>query len=87
MATVSQSASVHPGVHFTGRGGFVDKYFYFAMWLLAAAIVVWGFSHTVDQKLLHAAPPRPMLLWFHGVVFSAWVHSSSFSRGWCARTT
>ena len=27
MATVSQSATVRPPVHFTGRGGIVDKYF------------------------------------------------------------
>ncbi len=73
MATVSQSATVRPAVHFTGRGGFVDKYFYFAMSLLIAAIVVYGFSHTVDQNLFHAAPPRPLLLWFHGGAFSGWV--------------
>ena len=73
MATVSQSARVRPAVHFTGRGGLVDKYFYFAMSLLVAAIVVWGFSHTVDQNLFHAAVPRPLLLWFHGAAFSGWV--------------
>jgi hypothetical protein len=73
MATVSQSATVRTGIHFTGRGGFVDKYFYFAMSLLVAGIVVWGFSHTVDQNLFHAAPPRPLLLWFHGAAFSTWV--------------
>ena len=61
MATVSQSATVHPAVHFTGRNGLVDKYFYLSMWLLVAAIVVWGFSQTVDQNLIHAAPPRPLI--------------------------
>jgi len=73
MATVSQSAAVRPGVHFSGRGGFVDQYFYFAMSLLVAGLVVWGFSHTVEQNLIHAAPPRPLLLWFHGAAFSMWV--------------
>jgi FtsH-binding integral membrane protein len=73
MATVSQSASAYQGVHFSGRNGLVDKYFYFAMSLLVAAIVVWGFSHTADQNLLHAAPPRPLILWFHAAAFSAWV--------------
>jgi len=73
MATVSQSATVRPPVHFTGRGGIVDKYFYFAMSLLVAAIVVWGFSHTVDQNLIHPAVPRPLILWFHAAAFSAWV--------------
>jgi FtsH-binding integral membrane protein len=64
---------VRPPVHFTGRGGIVDKYFYFAMSLLVAAIVVWGFSHTVDQNLIHPAVPRPLILWFHAAAFSAWV--------------
>ncbi len=73
MATVSHSAAARPAIHFTDRGGFVDKYFYFAMSLLVAAIVVWGFSHTVEQNLFHAAPPRPLLLWFHGSAFSGWV--------------
>ncbi len=73
MASVSQSAIVRRNVQVTGRGGLVDKYFYFAMSLLVAAIVVWGFSHTVDQNLFHAAPPRPLLLWFHGSAFSGWV--------------
>ena len=73
MATVSHSTAVRPAVHFTGRGGFVDKYFYFAMSLLVAGIVVWGFNHTVEQNLFHAAVPRPLILWFHGGVFSTWV--------------
>jgi FtsH-binding integral membrane protein len=81
MATVSQSASARPGVHFTGRNGLVDKYFYFSMGLLAAAIVIWGFSHTVDQNLLHAAPPRPLLLWFHGAAFSGWIAFFIFQSG------
>lgn len=73
MATVSQTANAHPTVHFAGRNGLVDKYFYFAMSLLAAGIVVWGFSHTVDHNLFHAAVPRPLILWFHGGAFSAWI--------------
>ena len=73
MATVSQSAAVRPAIHFIGRGGFVDKYFYFAMSLLVAGIVVYGFGHTVDHNLIHAAPARPLLLWFHGAAFSGWV--------------
>jgi hypothetical protein len=52
---------------------FLSRYFYFCASLVMAGLAVWGFSHTVDARLLHAAPPRPLLLWFHGVVFSAWV--------------
>ena len=73
MASVSQSAIARPAQAFTGRGGFVDKYFYFSMSLLIAAIVAWGFGHTVNQNLIHASPPRPLLLWFHGAAFSTWV--------------
>jgi hypothetical protein len=51
----------------------LDKYFYFSMSLLIAAVVVAGFSRTVNQRLLHPAVPPPSLLWVHGLVFSAWV--------------
>ena len=48
----------------------LDKYFYFSMSLLIAAIVVYGFSHTIGTNLLHPLVARPTLLWFHGGVFS-----------------
>jgi hypothetical protein len=73
MATVSQSASARPAVHFTGRNGLVDKYFYFSMGLLAAGIVVFGFGQTVNGNLIHPSVPRPLILWFHGAAFSGWV--------------
>src|ERR1022692_2541534 len=49
------------------------RYFYFFMSLLIAAVVIYGFSHTVNQNLVHATPPRPWLLWLHGSLFSGWV--------------
>src|SRR5664279_148991 len=52
---------------------FLRKYFYFAMSLVFAGLVVWGFSRTVNASLLHASPPRPVLLWLHGAAFSTWV--------------
>lgn len=72
MASVSQGALARPH-SLTGRNGLVDKYFYFTMSLLFAAIVVVGFSKTADHNLFHAAPPRPFLLWIHGAAFSGWV--------------
>ena len=54
-------------------GGLLDRYFYFSMSLLVAAIVVWGFSHTVNNNLFHPAVPRPFLLWIHAAAFSGWV--------------
>ena len=53
--------------------GWLDRYFYFCMSLLIAVVVVYGFSHTVDRKLIHAVPVRPSLLYFHASVFSGWV--------------
>jgi FtsH-binding integral membrane protein len=52
---------------------FLSRYFYFCMSLVFPALVVWGFSRTVDANLFHAAPPRPFLLWIHGAAFSSWV--------------
>jgi len=71
MATSAQTSARVPK-----KGGAaiaVGQYFYFFMSLLVAAIVIYGFSHTVNQNLIHAAPPRPWLLWVHGTLFSAWV--------------
>jgi hypothetical protein len=51
----------------------IEKYFYLCMSLLIAAVVVYGFSGTVDNKLIHANPRRPILLWVHAVFFSTWV--------------
>ena len=57
----------------TRHASFLGQYFYLAMSLLIAVIVVWGFSHTIDQNLIHATPTRPWILYLHGVVFSGWV--------------
>ncbi len=51
----------------------VEKYFYFCMSLLIAAVVVYGFGRTVDNKLIHGNPRRPILLWVHAVLFTGWV--------------
>jgi hypothetical protein len=57
----------------TTRGGLLKQYFYFSMSLLIAAVVIYGFSHTVDHFLIHATPVRPWVLYLHGTVFSGWV--------------
>lgn len=57
----------------SGRNGVVQRYFYFAMSLLFAAIVVDGFRRTVDSNLFHPAVPRPFILWIHASAFSGWV--------------
>ena len=73
MASASQTAVARPFPSLTGRGGLVDKYFYFAMSFVLIAIVVWGFGHTVNDVLFHPAVPRPLLLWIHAAVFCGWL--------------
>ena len=51
----------------------LDRYFYFFMSLLIAAIIIYGFHFTVDKNLFHPTPPRPLILYFHAAVFSFWV--------------
>ena len=57
----------------TGHNGLVQRYFYFAMSLLVAAIVADGFKRTVDANLFHPTVPRPFILWIHGAAFAGWV--------------
>lgn len=57
----------------SGRNGVVSRYFYFAMSLLLAVIVVTGFKRTVNDNLFHPAVPRPFILWIHGAAFASWV--------------
>lgn len=72
MATTSRTPAVSvSGAR--GAAGALGRYFYFGMSLLVAAVVIYGFSHTVNQNLLHATPPRPLLLWVHATLFSGWV--------------
>lgn len=49
-----------------------NRFYFFFAWLVAA-IVVYGFAHTITPRLLHAAIPRPHILWVHTVVFFAWI--------------
>ena len=61
------------GTTLAGRNGIVHRYFYFAMSLTLAAIVVDGFKRTVNDNLLHPAVPRPFILWIHAAAFAGWV--------------
>lgn len=73
MATLSQTVPARSMKTSAGSRGLVDKYFYFTMSLLFGVIVVLGFSRTVNENLLRAAPPRPLILWFHAAAFSGWI--------------
>jgi Na+-dependent bicarbonate transporter superfamily len=50
-----------------------DRPFYFWMSLLIGAIVVYGFSHTIDKNLMHPPTPRPPILYVHGALFTGWL--------------
>ena len=63
---------------------FLDRYFYFGMSLLVAAVVVFGFSHTIGANLFHPDIPRPLLLHIHAIVFRAGFSCLSSSVRWCA---
>lgn len=68
------AARIEKQVSTTARlKAFVSRYFYFCMSLVMTALVVWGFSHTIEASLLRAKPPRPLLLWIHGIAFAAWL--------------
>src|ERR1700756_424296 len=53
--------------------GLLDTHFYFFMSQLIAVIVAYGFSRTIDKKLIHPAVARPPILYVHAAVFSGWL--------------
>lgn len=57
----------------TARPGPLSQYFYLFMSLLIAAVVTYGFSHTINDNLIHATPVRPWILYLHATVFCGWV--------------
>lgn len=73
MASTSQIAAAQKSRPLLGPGGLLDRYFYFAMSLVSAVVVVAGFGETVGEKLFHPAVAPPSILWVHGAVFSSWI--------------
>jgi hypothetical protein len=57
----------------TRRVKLLQNYFYFSMSLLIAATVMYGFSHTVNENLIHPSPARPFILYLHAAVFTGWL--------------
>jgi hypothetical protein len=43
------------------------------MSLFVAAVVVYGFSRTINARLIHPPSPPPRILYFHGVLFFGWL--------------
>jgi len=55
------------------RKGLLGNYFDFFMSMVIATIVVYGFSQTAKEKLLHPVIARPFVLYVHVALFSGWV--------------
>lgn len=72
MATASSTAERRSSI-LVGRNSLLDRYFYFVMSLIFAGLVIEGFGPTLDEKLVHPVVAPPTILWYHGVVFSAWL--------------
>jgi hypothetical protein len=51
----------------------LDRSFVSVMALVIAALVIYGFSFTFNENLLHPSYPRPWILYVHALVFSAWI--------------
>jgi hypothetical protein len=54
-------------------GPLTSRGFYFGTALIMAAVVVYGFSQTVQDNLIHPKIARPWLLYVHAAVMSAWL--------------
>jgi hypothetical protein len=55
------------------RASLWDRPFYFWMALLVAAVVVYGFSFTVNANLFHPPTARPAILYAHAALFTGWL--------------
>ena len=73
MASNSQQLTGPFALRLTSRNGLIDKYFYFAMAVLIAAITIYGFHFTILENLVEAAVPRPLIVWVHAAVFTSWL--------------
>ena len=47
--------------------------FNFVMALLMAMVVIYGFSHTIGNNLIHPSIPRPRVLYAHAALFSTFM--------------
>jgi hypothetical protein len=55
------------------RASLWDRPFYFWMALLIVAVVVYGFSFTVNANLFHPPSARPAILYVHAALFTGWL--------------
>ena len=53
--------------------GWRDNWFFFCSAWVIVAVVAYGFAQTLSENLLHAAIPRPGILWLHAAAFFGWL--------------
>jgi hypothetical protein len=68
-----QTGSVVRRADRTKRAGLWETYFYFAMSLVIAAVVVGGFSLTMGARIIHPKTAPPTILYVHAFVFYGWL--------------
>lgn len=52
---------------------FLQRRFYFAMALVVALVVAYGFHFTIGANLFHPAIRPPAILWMHAATFVTWL--------------
>jgi hypothetical protein len=57
----------------SGRRPRAEGNFYLGVALVVALVVAVGFGRTLNARLIHPSTPRPWILYFHVVLFTAWV--------------
>ena len=67
------SGSVGQPVYAASLRSFLARRFYFAMSLVAAVVVAYGFHFTIGANLLHPAIRPPAILWLHAAVNVSWL--------------
>ena len=51
----------------------VGRSFHLALMIAITAVVLYGFSHTVDADIIHPAQKQPLILYVHVAVFTTWL--------------
>jgi hypothetical protein len=70
---VSKSDPVGKGAAASRPAILLDRFYYFILAVIIAAVVVKGFGPTLNERLLHPLTPVPFILYFHAAVFTSWV--------------
>jgi hypothetical protein len=51
----------------------MGRSFHLSLMVFIAALVLYGFSHTVDADVINPPQPQPVMLYIHATVFTSWL--------------